>query len=200
MVSEMTGEYSLLLPTMWVSTLCALLCRRWTIYLHQVPTRIESPAHRGDFIVDVLEGIRVAEVYQPDADIKFILESMSLDDIVHTLAETQQHYFPVADEAGKMVGIFSSDDVRLYLYDETIWHLAVARDVMVANIVSVTPEDDLNTALRRFTSLNLDELPVLDPHDSGNLLGMLRRKETIAFYNRQVLKHKQGIDGSSSGD
>jgi len=199
MVSEMTGEYSLLLPTMWVSTLCALLCRRWTIYLHQVPTRIESPAHRGDFIVDVLEGIRVAEVYQPDPNIKFIPESMSLDDIVHTLAETQQHYFPVADEAGKMVGIFSSDDVRLYLYDETIWHLAVARDVMVTDIVSVTPEDDLNTALRRFTSLNLDELPVLDPRDSGKLLGMLRRKETIAFYNRQVLKHKQGIDAGSIG-
>jgi len=77
--------------------------------------------------------------------------------------------------------------------------LAVARDVMVTDIVSVTPEDDLNTALRRFTSLNLDELPVLDPHDSGKLLGMLRRKETIAFYNRQVLKHKQGIDAGSIG-
>ena len=28
------GDYKLLLPTMWVSTLCFLLCRRWTLYLH----------------------------------------------------------------------------------------------------------------------------------------------------------------------
>jgi CIC family chloride channel protein len=148
----------------------------------------------------VLEGIRVEEVYQRDANINFIPELMSLDDIVHTLAETQQHYFPVTDQAGKMVGVFSSDDMRLYLYDETIWHLAVARDVMMTDIVSVTPEDDLNTALRRFTALNLDELPVLDPQDPGKLLDMLRRKETIAFYNRQVLKHKQEIDSDSTNN
>ncbi|MEO2024197.1 MAG: hypothetical protein ABGX05_20395, partial [Pirellulaceae bacterium] len=36
MVSEMTGSYNLLLPTMWVSTLCFLLCRRWSLYEQQV--------------------------------------------------------------------------------------------------------------------------------------------------------------------
>ena len=59
MVTEMTGNYRLLLPTMWVSTLCFLLGRRWTLYEKQVPTRIQSPAHRGDFIIDILEGIPV---------------------------------------------------------------------------------------------------------------------------------------------
>ncbi len=191
MVSEMTGDYQLLLPTMWVSTLCFLVCRRWTLYVKQVPTRLESKAHRGDFIVDILEGIHVADVYRKNQKLVFVPESMTLDEIVHVLAKTHQHYFPVVNEEQKMVGIFSSDDVRSYLYDETIWKLAVARDVMVTKIVSVVPEDDLNTALRRFTALNLDELPVLDPNDSGKLLGMLRRKETIAAYNRCLLEHKQ---------
>ncbi len=191
MVSEITGDYSLLLPTMWVSTLCFLFCRRWTLYRMQVPTRLESPAHRGDFIVDVLEGIKVRDVYRRDRKIAFIPEWFSLDEIVHKLAETNQHYFPVADRQGQMVGIFSSDDVRAYLYDETIWQLAVARDIMVTNIVSVAPDDDLNVAMKRFTALNLDELPVLDPEDPGALLGMLRRKEAIAAYNRAVSQHKQ---------
>jgi len=191
MVAEMTGSYNLLLPTMWCSTLCFLLCRRWTLYEKQVPTRVESPAHRGDFIVDILEGIKVADVYRKDRRITFIPEGMTLDEIVHTLAKTHQHYYPVVDSEGRMIGIFSTDDVRAYLYDETIWHLAVARDIMVSKIVSVTPDDDLNTALQRFTSLNLDELPVLDPDDRGKLLGMLRRKETIAAYNRRLVEHKQ---------
>ncbi|MBM82564.1 MAG: chloride channel protein [Planctomycetaceae bacterium] len=190
MVSEMTGDYQLLLPTMWVSTLCFLFCRRWTLYEKQVKTRLESPAHRGDFIVDVLEGIKVADVYRKDPQLTYIRESMSLDEIVHTLAKTHQQYFPVIDSDRRVVGIFSADDVRSYLYDETIWHLAVARDVMITNIVSVLPTDDLNTALRRFTSINVDELPVFDPEDSGKLLGMLRRKETIAFYNSRLIQHK----------
>ena len=194
MVSEMTGDYSLLLPTMWVSTLCFLLGKPWTLYQKQVPSPLESPAHRGEFIIDVLEGIRVEDVYRRDRPGLLIPEWMTLDEIVHALARTHQHYFPVIDSEKRMVGIFSSDDVRSYLYDETIWKLAVARDIMVSKVVSVTPEDDLNTALQRFTQLNLDELPVLDPNDPGKLLGMLRRKETIAAYNRRLLEHQQTDD------
>jgi CIC family chloride channel protein len=196
MVSEMTGDYSLLLPTMWVSTLCSLLCRRWTLYTKQVPTRLDSPAHRGDFIVDVLEGIRVEGVYQKDRKLLFIAESASLDEIVHTLAKTHQHYFPVVDADGKLVGIFSADDVRGWLYDDAIWKLANARDVMTTGVVSVTPEDDLNTALRRFTAMNLDELPVVAADDPGRLLGLLRHKEVIAAYNRRLMEHKKALDES----
>lgn len=194
MVSEMTGDYKLLLPTMWVSTLCFLLCRRWTLYEKQVPTRLESPAHKGDFIVDVLEGNLVKDVFQKRDNIRRVPESTSLDDIVHILAETHQHYFPVVNDQGKMVGIFSDDDVRAYLFDETIWRLADAQDVMTTNVVSVSPDDDLNTALRHFTAMNLDELPVLDSENLGELLGMLTRRETIAFYNRRVMEHKQAAE------
>ena len=191
MVSEMTGDYKLLLPTMWVCTLCFLLCRHWTLYVKQVPTRLDSPAHKGDFIVDVLEGIHVKDVYSPDKSLIRVKESASLDELVHLLAETSQQYFPVVDEDGVMVGIFSADDVRAYLFDEIIWHLAVARDVMKSNVVSVTPEDDLNTALQRLTSLNIDEVPVVDATDSGRLLGMLSRRETIGFCNRRVMQHRE---------
>jgi chloride channel protein, CIC family len=193
MVSEMTGDYGLLLPTMWVSMLCFLLCRRWTLYVKQVPTRLQSAAHRGDFLIDVLEGIKVRDVYRTGRKLILVPEAMSLDEIVHTLAKTTQQYFPVVDANNRLVGIFSADDVRTWLYNETIWQLAVARDVMISKIVSVTPDDDLNTALERFTQLNLDELPVLDPDDPGQFLGMLRRKETIAAYNRRLMEHKQRV-------
>ena len=90
-----------------------------------------------------------------------------------------------------MVGIFSDNDVRKYLYDETIWKIANARDLMTTDFLKVVPNDDLNTALQRFTALNPDELPVMDPVEQGKLLGMFRRKEVIAFYNRHSMEHKQ---------
>ncbi len=191
MVRALTGDFGLLVPTMLVTTLSFVGSHKWGIYRQQVPTRMDSKAHRGDFIVDVLEGLKVADVYQHDPRIILIPESMTLDEIVHRLATNHQHYFPVVDAEGHVVGIFTDDDVRSYLYDDVLWDLVVARDIMVTNIVSVVPDDDLNTAMKAFTSLNLDELPVVDKEDSGHLLGMLRRKESIAAYNQRVMEHKQ---------
>ena len=189
MVSEMTGDYKLLLPTMWVSTLCFVLCRHWTLYEKQVASRLESPAHRGDFLIDILEGIRVADV--PLKQRQSIPESMSLHDILQLLPESRQNYFPVVDSSDKLVGIFSTDDIRSYLYNDTLWQLAVARDVMTTNVITLAPEDDLNTAMRRFTQLNLDEIPVLTAAPGRTLLGMLRRKDAIAVYNRCLMERRQ---------
>ncbi|MCH2200931.1 MAG: chloride channel protein [Fuerstiella sp.] len=191
MVSEMTGSYQLLLPAMWVSTLCFLMSQRWTLYDRQVRTRLESPAHRGDFLIDVLEGITVNDVYRQNRQIDTVSEAMPLASILKLLTRTHQHYFPVVNETGTMVGIFSTDDVRRYLYDESIWQLADAVDVMTSPFLSVAPTDDLNVAMKKFTALNLDELPVLSVESPGKLLGMLRRKETIAAYNQQLLERQQ---------
>jgi CIC family chloride channel protein len=190
MVSELTGDYKLLIPTMWVCTLCFILCRRWRLYEKQVPSRLESPAHRGDFIVDLLEGIKVADV--PLTQRQTVIESMSLKTILQLLPNSRQNYFPVLDDNGGLVGIYSTDDIRSYLYNEAIWELAVARDIMTTNLLTIAPEDDLNMAMRRFTELNLDELPVMNPKDaSRKLIGMLRRKDAIALYNRRLAEQKQ---------
>ncbi len=191
MIRELTGDFGLIVPTMLVSTLTFICTSRMKLYRQQLPNRIDSPAHRGDFLVDVLEGLRVNDVYRKDLRVIKVHEGTMLDDIVHQLAQTTQHYFPVVDNEGNMVGIFSDDDVRAYLYDEILWNLANARDVMTAPFVQVSPQDDLNTALQRFTALNLDELPVIDDEHPGRLLGFLRRKETIAAYNRRILEHRR---------
>ena len=194
MIRELTGDFGLLVPTMLVSSLTFILSSRWTLYTRQVPSRMESPAHRGDFLIDVLEGLSVSDILAPGRKPMMIHEGATLDSIVHRLAETNQHYFPVVDENDQMVGIFSDDDVRAYLYDETLWRLANARDVMVSEFVKLSPDDDLNTALQHFTALNVDQLPVMDHTDPGKLIGFVGRKDAIAAYNRQILEHRQVED------
>lgn len=190
MVSELTGGYDLLLPTMWVSTLCFTLSGRFGLYPSQVPTRVESPAHRGDFLVDVLEGLRVEEVYDRQRTVLKVTESTPMEQIVKLLSQTSQHYFPVVDDAGKLIGIFTDDDVRGYLYDSTLWTLANARDVMSNRVTVVTPEDDLNTAIQAFTLTAIDELPVVSAEDRGEMLGTIRQKDAVAAYNDRVREIK----------
>jgi CIC family chloride channel protein len=192
MVTELTGDYGLLVPALWVSVLCFLLCQRWTLYHKQLASRLDSPAHRGDFLVDVLEGISVKDV--PWKQRITVFQGMPLKEIVRVVAENRQHYFPVVDKDQGFVGIFSTDDIRGHLYNEELWELANARDVMTSRVVSITPEHDLNTALKRFTELNLDELPVLDADNSKKLLGMLRRRDVIACYNQQRHDFQKATD------
>lgn len=52
--------------------------------------------------------------------------------------------------------------------------------------MTVTPHDDLHTALRRLTELNVDEIPVVAPDDSTRLIGLLHRRELVSAYSRQI--------------
>jgi CIC family chloride channel protein len=151
MVSEITGDYKLLVPVMWVSTICFVICREWTIYRSQVPTRLESPAHRGELLVDLLEGVHVRDVFDASREIQTVPESTPLSEIVSFLTQMTQNYFPVVDADDRLVGVFSANDVRAFTYESAMWRVTIARDIMVEDVLSVTPDDALNTALRRFT-------------------------------------------------
>jgi CIC family chloride channel protein len=194
MVTEMTGDYKLLVPTLWVSSLCFILCRKWSLYSSQVNSRLDSPAHKGDFTIDLLEGILVGDVYRPTKKRKTFHEDVSLDEIVHALADSPQRYFYVNDSAENLVGVFSAEDVRRHLFDDVIWKIANARDVMVENVVTLQLDDDLNYAFGQFTALNVDELPVVAAENRNKVIGVVRRKEAIAAYNNRRLEMQKQMD------
>jgi CIC family chloride channel protein len=186
MVSEITGDYKLLVPAMLCCAVTYSLCRRITIYGSQVATRKDSPAHRGEFIHDVLEGIRVADMTDRFRAAETVKAGTRLREIATLLPVGHSHYYPVLDDEERLVGIFSLNDIRRYITDESVWDLLVATDIMTSPVIAVTPLDDLTAVMRRFTVRNIDELPVVDAEDPTRLLGMLRRREVIAAYNERL--------------
>jgi CIC family chloride channel protein len=187
MVCEMSGSYGLFVPLMLVSIAnVALLSSRCSIYEEQVHSLIDSPAHLGDFVFDVLERIRVREVFRPDRKLDLVAQDMPLPQILRLVAHSKNSYFPVVDGDREMVGIFSLSDVRSALLGNRAGALIVAADLATERVLTVQPEDDLHTALRRFTQKNIDEIPVVDPEDPRKVLGMLSRKEVIGAYDQQL--------------
>jgi CIC family chloride channel protein len=94
------------------------------------------------------------------------------------------------DSKERMVSIFSINDVRGVLFSPEIENLVVMKDVGTSDIIVVTPSEDLNSVLKKFTTKNLDSLPVVEESDHGMLMGMLNRREVIAFYNQKVAEMK----------
>lgn len=194
MVCEMSHSYDLLLPLMLVSILTvAILSSRWTLYEEQVTSMIDSPAHLGDFVIDVLARIYVRDVYKPGDLVQTVPQAMPLPKIMQFVARANSSYFPVVDNEKRLVGIFSLRDVRSVLQGSGAENLIVAADIATTPVLTVTPDDDLHTALKRFTQKNIDEIPVVDAEDPTKMIGMLRRKEVIGAYDEELaaLRHNE---------
>ncbi len=115
MVCEMTGHYKLLVPLMLVCGLNVALSRRWTLYEEQVSSPVDSPAHQGDFVVDVLERIKVNQVRVRTEGLEMIPESLPFNEVLRRVADSSETLFPVVDTEGRLTGIFSLGDVRTAL-------------------------------------------------------------------------------------
>ena len=189
-VSEMTNSYHLLLPSLAVCTVAYLVSQRWTIFHRQVKSRLDSPAHAGDFFVDILQTIKVKDVMDQVREVTLIPQDMTFSDFKSYFSESSQHYFPVMDQHKKLSSIFSINDVRGVLFSPEIERLVVMKDIGTSEIIVTTPSEDLNIVLKKFTTKNIDSLPVVQEDDHTELIGMLNRREVIAFYNQQIQEMK----------
>jgi CIC family chloride channel protein len=199
-VSEMTNSYHLLLPSLLVCAVAYLAAQKWTIYECQEKNKLDSPVHSGDFFVDILQAIRVQDLSHLVKKVTLIPQDMTFLEFKDYFSESTQHYFPVMDQQKRIISIFSINDVRSVLFSPGIEHLVVMKDIGTSDIIFTTMEEDLNSVLQKFTTKNIDSLPVVKSDDHGCLIGMLNRREVIAFYNEKVQEIKNTRHSSSALD
>ncbi len=191
-VSEMTNSHQLLLPSLLTCSLAYLLSSKWTLFSMQVKSRLDSNAHRGEFFVDVLGAIKVRELLPRLRQANPVPEDMTFEDFLPVFQASEQQYFPVIDNTGRLKGIFSINDIRGLLFDANIRTLIRMRDIARQDVIYTTPSEDLNEVLRKFTIRNINSLPVVKDEDRTRLAGMLDRREVIAYYNQRVQEIKAG--------
>jgi CIC family chloride channel protein len=190
-VSEMTNSYHLLLPSLLVCLTTYLLGSKWTIYEKQVQSKVNSPAHAGDFFVDILETIHVSDLMDAVRKVETITEDMNFDNFKTFFCDHHQHYFPILNPQNRLVRICSINDFRGELLSAGSEYHDSIKKFCTEDIITITPADDLNSVLQKFTIKNLDSLPVVQDDDSDIFIGMLNRREVINFYNQKVNEMKQ---------
>jgi CIC family chloride channel protein len=188
MVSEMSGSYGLLVPMMLVSSVAYLLTRGVSIYEAQVPGRIDSPAHLGEFQIDVLERLKVDEVMDRDQEVISVPAGTPFESVLDLVADTDQYAFPVVEDDGEVEGMFSINDVRRVMATPEVWPLLVASDLGVTarGMAYLVPDDDLHTAVQRFTALQREILPVLESAPPSPVIGLLRHHQVMEAYDREI--------------
>ncbi len=190
MVSELTGNYGLLAPLMLVCVVAMIARRRTSMYENQVQGRLDSPAHLGDFVVDVLEGLRVSDLADQGREPTLIPEDLPLPEILQRIAAAETAYYPVVDGEGRMTGIFSVNDIRRILDEDIPAGLIIARDIAAPAVLSTHPDEPLTVTLKKLASRELEEIPVVQEHDPRRVTAMLSRRSVLARYAAELEKQK----------
>jgi len=190
-ISEMSNSYQLLLPSLLVCSLTYLLSKRWTIYTAQVDGPVDSPAHAGTLFVDVLQTLKVKELQDRLTPPCFIPQDMTLARFKERFRATKEHYFPVVDGDERMIGIFSVNDVREFLFEPGLDSLVVMSELGTTDVISTTLDEDLNSVFSKVTLKNIDSIPVVRDDDPNIVLGMLSRRTIIDFYNKRLATLRQ---------
>ena len=64
----------------------------------------------------------------------------------------------------------------------------VAKDLATPEVVTVSSEDNLYTALERISRKDFSTLPVVSAKDPRELVGIITRRDIIGTYENAVLK------------
>lgn len=186
MVSEMTGNYNLLVPSMMVCIISYVLCRNFSLYEKQLPSRLDAPTKMGHMASAILRHLTVRQAlrYRPEERLITVRQDTSFIELMELFSHSTQACFPVLNEESELSGMVDASNIRRIVTEPGMEDLIIARDIEVPPVI-VRLEDSLLSALNNMTQSDSVEIVVLDEEDK--IAGTLNRSDIIAAYNRQIV-------------
>jgi chloride channel protein, CIC family len=191
MVSELTGNYNLLLPTLWVCALTFLLSDEQSIYSSQVESRSRSPAHQSEFVRGMVSGLAVNQFISRNQPPCMAQPQDSLEKVLANFSGLSHTVLPVADPAGRLLGVISLEDAYVAVQLPGLHPVALAADLMRSDIVPLRLDDSIDHAMELFVENNVLELPVVDADD--RVVGVVSRGQISSAYLHCVQGSNAGI-------
>jgi chloride channel protein, CIC family len=182
MVTEMTGSLALVAPAMVAVVISYFLVGpKYTIYHNQVPSRADSPAHRGEYNIPVMTTIKVSEAME--TDLLSLPATDNADKAFALMTENKIRGIPIIAQDKQVLGVVSMNDILKIPSD----HLRTTKleDIMTKNVITVFPESTLFDALDKFTTAGVGRLPVID-HQSKQLVGILTMTDLYSAYRKRI--------------
>ncbi len=135
------------------------------------------------------ELMHLASIQVRDAmtrDVQTIQEHMDLEQLKEFIYEKKFNSFPMVDKDGKLSGIISLSDLTRALREKDV--SLKAGDIATRDVVTVTEDDSLLSALKAISGGDYAILPVVDRHDPKRLQGVISRRDIMSALSKSVLK------------
>ncbi len=192
MVAEMTNEFSMIIPAMLAVTVAYLVTQNVRIYAAQVMTRADSPAHRAEYVVPLIQTVSVADAMR--SNVSSVSPADAITEADQRMLQQGARGLPVI-EKGELVGVFTAtDSLKAGRSGAQTVGEAMTTELFVAH-----PADSIHTALRRMTQHSISRLPVVNRENPTQLIGMLTMRDVAAALDTQMAAlNDQQRPGSSA--
>jgi CIC family chloride channel protein len=186
---EMTANYKIIIPIMFACIVGSLTAKR---LFHDSIDTVEL-TRKGFNIHDgreatVLSTLQVGGVMKKE--FVTIHEDTDIHELLQKAIVSDGFYFPVVDDEGLLTGIVSLQDIKGVLLEEDLKELVKVKYVTSKRVITITPNDNLNTAIEKFSIKDIGELPVVDVFNKRKVVGMLKRSDVINAYNKELLRRR----------
>jgi CIC family chloride channel protein len=179
MVAEMTGEFTMIVPAMFATSIAYLVTGNVSIYENQVRTRADSPAHRGKFTIPLVQAINVGQAMRHRV---FTTNPQSpIVDAEATMKDFNVRGLPVIEDS-RLVGMFTMTDALRGSRE----NLTTVGEAMTRVLIVAYPGDSLHTALQRMTRAGISRLPVVEREHPDRLIGILSMKDMGAMLDLEI--------------
>ncbi|RLG27762.1 chloride channel protein, partial [Methanosarcinales archaeon] len=178
-VSELTGNYNLLPPLMFASTIAYLVTSNWTIYEKQVLARVDSPAHREELTIDILENASVRDAMA--TDVMPVNTKNSVQTVLHLITRYGHIGYPVLAD-NHLVGIVTFKDAERVPAEDRGEVLVEQVMTSATSLIVTYPDESLEDALRKLVLNDIGRLPVVDRDDQSKLLGIVTKSDIIRLH------------------
>ena len=179
MVSELSGNYNLLPPLMFASTIAYLVTSNWTIYEKQVPARVDSPAHREELTIDILENASVSDAMS--VDIMPANPTNSVQTVLNLITKYGHIGYPVLDD-NRLVGIVTFKDAERVPIEDREAVLVEQVMAPATSLIVTYSDESLEDALRKLVLNDIGRLPVVDRDDQSKILGIVTKSDIIRLH------------------
>jgi len=73
------------------------------------------------------------------------------------------------------------------VFEKELMDLVVIKELATKDVITVHPEEDLDTAMRKIGYRNIEQLPVVDRESHRHLYGIISRRDMVSAYNRALM-------------
>ena len=188
LVLEVTGGYRLILPLMIAAVLAMLVSYYFdvgSVYTRELIAR-GALARRGSDL-HLLRTMQLREMM--DAETAVLYEDMLLGEFIEVFKRARRNIFPVVErESGAWLGLVQLDEIRPYLFDQTLYPIMTMGEIMDTHVPTIDSTESALSAIQKFEATGAWSLPVVE---GGKFLGMLSKSTLFDRYRRELVVHTQ---------
>ncbi len=136
------------------------------------------------FDLNVLNRLTVGEAMSTGYE--FVRTHTPLGEISAVFQNSTLVDFPVVDDTDRLKGIIPLSDIKPVVFQDDLFTLFIAEDMMSSNPPHIEVDAPLSEALALLAEGDVSTLPVVENEESMKLVGVLTHQGLMVHYHREV--------------